>query len=77
MAPHLICAVLGLVIGCALGYAARRGLFCTFGALEDAVYGGDTRRLRAWALAIAMVPDERWNLPQRQKDMRPANWTML
>lgn len=55
MAPHLIRAVLGLVIGGALGYAARRGRFCTFGALEDAVYGGDTRRLRAWALAIAVA----------------------
>lgn len=50
MEPHLIRAVLGLVIGCALGYAARRGRFCTLGALEDAVYGRDTRRLRAWAL---------------------------
>lgn len=55
MEPHLIRAVLGLVIGCALGYAARRGRFCTLGALEDAVYGRDTRRLRAWALAIAVA----------------------
>ncbi|MEE7505796.1 YeeE/YedE family protein [Methylobacterium mesophilicum] len=55
MEPHLVRAVLGLVIGCALGYAARRGRFCTLGALEDAVYGQDTRRLRAWALAIAVA----------------------
>lgn len=55
MEPHVIRAVLGLVIGCVLGYAARRGRFCTLGALEDAVYGQDTRRLRAWALAIAVA----------------------
>lgn len=55
MSPHLIRAVLGLGIGCLLGFAARRGRFCTLGALEDAVYGQDTRRLRAWALAIAVA----------------------
>lgn len=55
MEPHLIRAILGFVIGCVLGYAARRGRFCTFGALEDAVYGPNTRRLRAWALAVAVA----------------------
>ncbi|MCE4226490.1 YeeE/YedE family protein [Methylobacterium sp. C25] len=55
MEPHLVRAVLGLLIGSVLGYAARRGGFCTLGALEDAVYGKDTRRLRAWALAIAVA----------------------
>lgn len=37
------------------GYAARRGRFCTLGAIEDATYGADWARLRAWALATALA----------------------
>jgi uncharacterized membrane protein YedE/YeeE len=46
---------LGLVLGVALGFAARRGRFCTLGAIEDAVYSSDTRRLRSWILAIGVA----------------------
>jgi hypothetical protein len=55
MLPHLTRALLGLLIGCVLGFAARRGRFCTFGAIEDAVFARDVRRLRAWALAVAVA----------------------
>ncbi|MGR3321802.1 MAG: YeeE/YedE family protein [Pseudooceanicola sp.] len=45
-------ALIGLVGGFALGLAARVGRFCTLGAIEDALYGDDDRRLRMWGLAI-------------------------
>lgn len=48
-------SLLGLALGIALGFAARRGRFCTLGAIEDTVYGHDTRRLRAWILATAIA----------------------
>jgi len=47
--------VLGFVLGAALGFVARRGRFCTLGAIEDAVYSNDTRRLRSWILAIGVA----------------------
>ncbi len=53
--PFVIRSLLGFVLGIALGFAARRGRFCTLGAIEDTVYGQDTRRLRAWFLAIAIA----------------------
>ena len=50
----LTIALIGLFGGVLLGLAARLGRFCTLGAIEDALYGGDTRRLRMWALAIGL-----------------------
>ncbi len=47
-----LAALLGLLGGIALGLAARLGRFCTLGAIEDALYSSDTRRLRMWGLAI-------------------------
>jgi uncharacterized protein len=47
--------LLGLVLGIALGFVARRGRFCSLGAIEDAVYASDTRRLRSWILAIGVA----------------------
>ncbi|MEM7522632.1 MAG: YeeE/YedE family protein [Pseudomonadota bacterium] len=47
-----ILAAIGLCGGLALGLAARIGRFCTLGAIEDALYGGDTNRLRMWAAAL-------------------------
>ena len=46
--------VLGLVGGLMLGVAARRGRFCTLGAIEDALYGNDWNRVRMWAVALAV-----------------------
>lgn len=48
-------AFIGLVGGIALGLAARIGRFCTLGAIEDALYGADDRRLRMWVLAIGVA----------------------
>lgn len=53
--PHLIRAGLAFATGLVLGLVARRSRFCTLGAIEDAVYAGDTKRLRAWGLAIAVA----------------------
>ncbi len=48
-------ALIGLVGGVALGLAARIGRFCTLGAIEDALYGSDNRRLKMWAIAIGVA----------------------
>ncbi|MBS0125333.1 YeeE/YedE family protein [Thetidibacter halocola] len=48
---HLV-ALVGLVGGVFLGLAARMGRFCTLGAIEDALYGNSTVRLRMWGVAI-------------------------
>ena len=48
-------ALIGLIGGIALGLAARIGRFCTLGAIEDVLYGGDDRRLRMWAIAIGIA----------------------
>ena len=48
-------ALIGLIGGIALGLAARIGRFCTLGAIEDALYGGDDRRLKMWAIAIGIA----------------------
>lgn len=42
-------------IGLIFGIAARASDFCTMGALSDWVYLGETRRLRAWMLAMAVA----------------------
>ena len=47
--------LLGFVLGAALGFVVRRGRFCTLGAIEDAVYSNDSRRLRSWILAIGVA----------------------
>ncbi len=52
---HLLRAAFGLVLGALLGLVARRGRFCTLGAVEDAVYARDMRRARAWMLATGVA----------------------
>ena len=47
--------VAGLAGGLVLGLAARRGRFCTLGAIEDAVYGQDWTRIRMWAFALGVA----------------------
>lgn len=55
LSPGTIAALGGLLGGCALGFAARWGRFCTLGAVEDVALAGDSRRLRMWGLAIAIA----------------------
>ena len=45
----------GFAGGLLLGLAARRGRFCTLGAIEDALYANDLGRVRMWALALAVA----------------------
>ncbi|MGD9924750.1 MAG: YeeE/YedE family protein [Pseudorhodoplanes sp.] len=52
---NLVRFLLGLGLGAAFGFVARRGRFCTLGAIEDSVYANDTRRLRTWLLAIGVA----------------------
>jgi uncharacterized membrane protein YedE/YeeE len=51
----VLAALIGLGGGVVLGLAARLGDFCTLGALETAVFGGDQRRVRTWGIAIGVA----------------------
>lgn len=55
MPPFLLRTVLGFGLGILLGFAARRGRFCTVGAIEDVIYASDRRRAGAWVLAVAVA----------------------
>lgn len=48
-------ALSGLAIGSAIGFAARHAKLCSFGAVEDALMGGDSRRLRVFGLALGIA----------------------
>lgn len=48
----VLLALIGLGGGLVLGLAARLGRFCTLGAIEDALYGSGTVRLRMWGVAL-------------------------
>jgi uncharacterized membrane protein YedE/YeeE len=54
---HLPALVTGLAFALAVvfGAVATRVNFCTMGAISDVVNFGDSRRLRMWALAIAVA----------------------
>ena len=45
----------GLLVGASIGFAARFAKLCSFGAIEDALMGEDTRRLRVFALALGIA----------------------
>lgn len=45
----------GFVIGMIAGFAVRHARLCSFGAIEDAMMGGDTRRLRIFGLALGVA----------------------
>lgn len=47
--------LMGLGGGVALGLAARKGRFCTLGAIEDALYARDFGRARMWAVALGVA----------------------
>ena len=51
----LTLALIGGFGGLLLGLAARLGRFCSLGAIEDTLYGGDTRRFRMWGVAIGVA----------------------
>ncbi|MDH3580568.1 MAG: YeeE/YedE family protein [Hyphomicrobiales bacterium] len=51
---HLL-ALCGFALGTIAGWVARYVRFCTFGAVEDMVLTGDLRRLKSWALAVAVA----------------------
>jgi hypothetical protein len=54
VSPH-VAPLAGLAIGIVLGYLVRRARLCSFGAIEDALAGGDYRRLKAFGLALAVA----------------------
>ncbi len=45
----------GFAIGVIAGFAVRHARLCTFGAIEDALMGGDSRRLRVFGLALGIA----------------------
>ena len=53
--PEILLGIGGLAIGSATGFAVRRARLCTFGAIEDAFMGADTRRLKVFGLALAIA----------------------
>ena len=55
ISEHHLVALTGLAGGLLLGLAARMGRFCTLGAIEDALYGGSTLRLRMWGVALGVA----------------------
>ena len=59
-----LAALAGLLGGMVLGVAARWGRFCTLSAIEAASFGGDTRGLRSWGLAIAVAIAGAYGLDQ-------------
>lgn len=48
-------ALAGFAIGAAAGFAVRRARLCTFGAIEDALMGGDRRRLKVFGLSLGVA----------------------
>ncbi|WP_322515585.1 YeeE/YedE family protein [Rhodopseudomonas palustris] len=48
-------ALTGFGIGTCAGFFVRLARLCSFGAVEDALMGGDTRRLRIFGLALGIA----------------------
>ncbi len=48
-------ALAGFAIGGVAGFAVQRARLCTFGAIEDALMGGDGRRLKVFGLALGIA----------------------
>jgi uncharacterized membrane protein YedE/YeeE len=55
MSTTLIIALSGFAIGLVFGAVVQRTNFCAMAAISDAVTMGDSPRLRAWMLAIAVA----------------------
>ena len=76
--------LIGVVVGAACGFTVRRARLCSFGAIEDAWMGGDTRRLRLFglALAIALTGTQSlvglgWLDPSNSTYVQPVSYTHL
>lgn len=54
MAPQLT-GLLGLLGGFVIGALVQRARLCTFGAMEDALVGGNWRRMKVFGLALAVA----------------------
>jgi uncharacterized protein len=48
-------AICGFALGGAVGFFVRRAKLCSFGAIEDALIGGDGRRLRVFGLSLGLA----------------------
>jgi uncharacterized membrane protein YedE/YeeE len=48
-------AASGFALGAIVGFAVRRARLCSFGAIEDALIGGDGRRMRVFGLALGLA----------------------
>jgi len=53
--PALAVGMTGLAVGAIAGFLVQRARLCTFGAIEDALAGGNWRRMRAFGLALAVA----------------------
>lgn len=53
--PALMTGLLGLLGGFLIGSLVYRARLCTFGAAEDALMGGDWRRMKVFGLALAVA----------------------
>ena len=55
LTTNTVVSIAGLAIGLVFGAVVQRTGFCAMGGISDAVLMGDSRRLRAWLLAIAVA----------------------
>ncbi|MEZ5930405.1 MAG: YeeE/YedE family protein [Alphaproteobacteria bacterium] len=53
--PRFWVLIIGFFLGLVAGFAARAAMFCTLGAIADVVVVGNHRRMRGWALALAVA----------------------
>ncbi len=53
--PAFAVGMTGLAVGAAAGFAVQRARLCSFGAVEDALVGGNWRRMKAYGLALAVA----------------------
>lgn len=52
---HIVVAIAGFVAGIVFGGVANKTNFCTMGAVSDMLFMGDSKRFRAWMMAIGVA----------------------
>ena len=52
---HIVVAIAGFVAGVVFGGVANKTNFCTMGAVSDMLFMGDSKRFRAWMMAIGVA----------------------